>query len=67
MKHKTTILIALGALALSSCGVIGGGGKKKETPTLGNRVDILGTEADTKVDPNLNRRPVHYTAMSYLR
>ena len=53
MKHRNTILIALSALALAGCGVIGGGGKKKETPTLGNRIDILGTEADTKADPNL--------------
>ena len=53
MKHKTTILIALGALTLSGCGVIGGGGKKQDTPTIGNRVDILGTEADTKADVNL--------------
>jgi outer membrane protein assembly factor BamB len=42
----------MGALALSSCGVLGGG-KKKDTPTIGNRIDILGTEADTKADPNL--------------
>ena len=53
MKHKNTILIALSALTLASCGVIGGGGKKKDTPTIGNRVDILGTEADTKSDANL--------------
>ncbi len=53
MKHKNTVLIALSVLALTGCGVIGGGGKKKDTPTLGNRVDILGTEADTQVDSNL--------------
>ena len=53
MKYKTTILIALSALTLASCGVLGGGGKKKDTPTIGNRVDILGTEADTKSDTNL--------------
>jgi outer membrane protein assembly factor BamB len=53
VKYKTSILIALSALTLTGCGVLGGGGKKKETPTLGNRVDILGTEADTKADPNL--------------
>ncbi|MEQ1540019.1 MAG: PQQ-binding-like beta-propeller repeat protein [Sphingorhabdus sp.] len=53
MKHKTTILIALGALTLSGCAVLGGGDKKKDTPTIGNRVDILGTEADTKSDTNL--------------
>jgi outer membrane protein assembly factor BamB len=53
VKHKTKILIIASALALSGCAALGGGGKKKETPTIGNRIDILGTEADTKVDANL--------------
>jgi outer membrane protein assembly factor BamB len=53
VKHKTKFLIVAGALALGGCAVLGGDGKKKETPTIGNRVDILGTEADTKADPNL--------------
>lgn len=52
MKHNTKFLIIAGALALSGCGVLGGD-KKKDTPTIGNRIDILGTEADTKVDANL--------------
>jgi outer membrane protein assembly factor BamB len=52
VKYYTKFLILAGALALGGCSVLGGG-KKKETPTLGNRVDILGTEADTKADPNL--------------
>jgi outer membrane protein assembly factor BamB len=52
VKHSTTFLIVAAALTLGGCGVLGGG-KKKETPTIGNRVDILGTEADTKVDANL--------------
>ena len=52
MKHKATFLLIGCALALSGCGVLGAG-KKKETPTLGNRIDILGTEADTQADPNL--------------
>jgi outer membrane protein assembly factor BamB len=52
VKHSKIILICAGALALSSCGAFGGG-KKKDTPTIGNRIDILGTEADTKADPNL--------------
>jgi outer membrane protein assembly factor BamB len=53
VKHKTNLLIVIGALALGGCAILGGDGKKKETPTIGNRVDILGTEADTKADPNL--------------
>ena len=53
MKHNSKILIAVAALAVSGCSVFGGDGKKKETPTIGNRVDILGTEADTKTDANL--------------
>jgi outer membrane protein assembly factor BamB len=54
VKHVAKILIVVSALALGGCAVLGGDGKKKETPTIGNRVDILGTEADTKADPNLD-------------
>jgi outer membrane protein assembly factor BamB len=53
VKHKIQFLIIASAIALGGCAALGGGGKKKETPTVGNRVDILGTEADTKVDANL--------------
>jgi outer membrane protein assembly factor BamB len=53
VKYKSIYLIVASALALSGCGAFGGGDKKKETPTVGNRVDILGTEADTKTDANL--------------
>lgn len=53
MKRATSLLILTSALVLSGCAALGGGGKKKDTPTIGNRVDILGTEADTKADPNL--------------
>jgi outer membrane protein assembly factor BamB len=53
MKRATPLLILASALALSGCAVLGGGDKKKETPTIGKRVDILGTEADTRADPNL--------------
>jgi outer membrane protein assembly factor BamB len=43
------------ASALSGCSTLGlgGDGKKKDTPTVGNRIDILGSEADTKADPSL--------------
>lgn len=53
MKYSSKLLIAAAALALGGCSVFGGDGKKKETPTIGSRVDILGTEADTKTDANL--------------
>ncbi len=53
MKLNSVIMFALAASALSGCAVLGGKGDKKTTPTLGNRIDILGTEADTKADPNL--------------
>ncbi len=41
---------------MSGCAAIkgiAGGGDKKSTPTIGNRIDILGTEADTSADLNL--------------
>ena len=57
-NRASKILIALSALALvSGCStvgdVFGGDEKKKTTPTIGNRVDILNTAVDTKADPNL--------------
>ena len=53
MKQKAIIAVILAATALSGCAILGGKGDKKSTPTIGNRIDILGTEADTKADPNL--------------
>jgi outer membrane protein assembly factor BamB len=50
---KKIIALTLAASLLSGCAVLGGKGKKKDTPTIGSRIDILGTEADTKADPNL--------------
>lgn len=41
---------------LSSCGVVksvASGPKAKATPTVGNRIDIMGTEATTTEDPSL--------------
>jgi outer membrane protein assembly factor BamB len=46
--------MALAAIALlGGCGVIGGKGKKKTTPTIGQRIANLGTEASIEVDPAL--------------
>jgi outer membrane protein assembly factor BamB len=54
VKAHIRILGAVAASALvAGCGVLGGG-DKKETPTIGKRVDILGTEADSVADPNLS-------------
>ena len=42
---------------MSGCAAIkgiAGGGDKKATPTIGNRIDILGTEANTVADANLD-------------
>ena len=57
MNRLSKITVTLAALSLvSGCAAvkgIAGGGDKKATPTVGNRIDILGTEADTAADPNL--------------
>ena len=58
MNTASKILLALAAsTTLGGCAVLdsvrGDAGKKNNTPTVGNRVDILGTERDTEADPNL--------------
>ena len=58
MKNSAKLLLALAASAtLAGCAVIDGvrgdSGKKNNTPTVGTRVDILGTERDMEVDPAL--------------
>ncbi len=55
ITHKLICGAAL--LALTGCGLFGGG-DKKNTPTLGNRVAILGAESDAVVDPALATVPV---------
>ena len=59
MKTIAKLLLALAATTtLGGCavldGVRGDSGKKGNTPTIGNRVDILGIERDTEVDPALS-------------
>ena len=47
-------LLALLAVSVASCGVIGGNKKPKNTPTLGNRMPVLSRiESGAKVDPSL--------------
>ena len=58
MKTVTKLLLALAASStLGGCAVLDGmrgdAGKKNNTPTVGSRVAILGTERDTDVDPAL--------------
>jgi outer membrane protein assembly factor BamB len=57
VKFGAHICLAIAALPLlASCGVVksvAGGSGPKTTPTVGNRVDILGTEASTDADPAL--------------
>lgn len=58
MKLASKLLLALAAsTTLGGCAVLdsvrGDSGKKNNTPTVGNRVDILGTERDMEVDPAL--------------
>lgn len=63
MKTVTKLLLALAATTtLGGCavldGVRGDAGKKNNTPTVGDRVSILGTERDTEVDASLAGVPV---------
>ncbi|WP_397576078.1 PQQ-binding-like beta-propeller repeat protein [Sphingorhabdus sp.] len=58
MKTVTKLLLVLAASStLGGCAVLDGmrgdAGKKNNTPTVGSRVAILGTERDTDVDPAL--------------
>ena len=58
MKTIAKLLLALAATTtLGGCAVIDGvrgdSGKKGNPPTIGSRVDILGIERDTEVDPAL--------------
>ena len=60
MKLKTVsklLLVLAASTTLGGCavldGVRGDAGKKNNTPTVGSRVAILGTERDTDIDPAL--------------
>ena len=58
MKRVSRGLIGATAIALlSGCAaignIVGGDGKEDETPTVGNRVDILGSQVDSIADPAL--------------
>ncbi|MGX7953137.1 outer membrane protein assembly factor BamB family protein [Tsuneonella sp. HG249] len=49
-RAGTALALALG---VSACGVLGGGGDKKVTPTVGNRLPVLSRVETAKVDPSL--------------
>ena len=50
----TVPLVAVLAVSLGACGVIGGNKKAKSTPTLGKRMPVLSRiESGAKVDPSL--------------
>ncbi len=51
---RSFTVLTIAALALAGCGVFGGGGdKKSRTPTIGERVPILTSEAGVAVEPAL--------------
>jgi outer membrane protein assembly factor BamB len=54
---KRTLLLLAGVALLGGCGVLGKG-KKPGTPTVGQRISVLSTEAAVEVDPALAGQPV---------
>src|SRR3546814_2354693 len=50
---KRIILVLTAAALVSGCGIFGGGGDKKRTPVLGERLPILVYEANAEPDPEL--------------
>jgi outer membrane protein assembly factor BamB len=52
MKRSIAIVLAA-SLAVSGCGVFGGGNKKPKTPVLGERLPVLNYEAKVEADPDL--------------
>jgi outer membrane protein assembly factor BamB len=49
---KRVVWALAGAAVLSGCGILGGNDKPK-TPTVGQRISVLGNEAGVEVDPTL--------------
>lgn len=59
MIKTSRYILSLTALSvLTGCGALGGGGDSNVTPTIGNRVDILGARVDTEADPALSGQSV---------
>lgn len=58
---RQIVLLASASALLAGCGTIGGifsGGDKKGTPTVGNRIDILGTANIAVADPSIAGKAV---------
>lgn len=57
MKRSPTMrsiaILLAASLAVSGCGVFGGGDKKPKTPVLGERLPVLNYEAKVEADPDL--------------
>jgi len=49
-RVKSMTALLMGSILLSACGVFGGGGDDRATPTIGNRSSILGAESGAEVD-----------------
>jgi outer membrane protein assembly factor BamB len=58
---KRYILLGLACSLLAGCGILKGDGGPR-TPTIGNRVSVLSTEAVIEVDPALAQTPVSVPA-----
>jgi outer membrane protein assembly factor BamB len=56
MKHSLFAMVAV--FTLAGCGILGGGGGPKGTPTVGERIPVLSSEAGVQVDPELADVPV---------
>jgi outer membrane protein assembly factor BamB len=50
---KRVILALAAASLVGGCGIFGGKGDKKSTPTVGERIPVLSSEAAIEVDPAL--------------
>ena len=50
---RSALILGVAAVALTGCGVFGGGSKKPKTAIIGERVAILSSESGVEADPTL--------------
>lgn len=55
---KPYLFAMIAVVGLTGCGIFGGGDSPKGTPTVGERIPVLSSEADVQVDPELADLPV---------